>query len=244
MARLMQRTGWSGILDWRRWAPLAAVACALLAAGQVSTRATLAPSSPAVRLPSKAAQPAQFVPQGWVLEQQKVADLNGDGLDDALLLMRRSGGGGAPERILAVVLRQPGGKPGYVLAEMNRRLVPHSDDASLEDPMAEGALTAQRGGFDVKLSLLAGAGSYQMANVQYHFRYQDGCFRLIGYDRMGTNRATLESHDLSVNFLTGEVVHRTGSEQSDAIQERHDKLKSNPRLCFGALDSAQVFNPQ
>jgi hypothetical protein len=240
----MQRTVWSRIPGWRCWATLAAVAAwPLLAAAQVSTPATPAPP-PAVQVPSKAAQPSGFVPKGWVLEQQKVADLNGDGLDDALLLMRRTGGGGTPERILVVVLRRPGANAGYVLGEMNRRLIPHSDDASLEDPMADGELTAQRGGFDIKLSLLAGAGSYQMANVQYHFRYQDGCFRLVSYDRLGTNRSTLETRDLSVNLLTGESVQRTGSEESDATQERRDKLKSNPHLCFGDLDSAETFHPQ
>ena len=144
-------------------------------------------------------------------------------------------------RILAVVLRQ---KDGYELAEMNSRLIPHSDNSSHEDPMADGELTAQPGGFNLKLTLMSGAGSYEMETLHYRFRYQDGCFRLVGYDRMETNRATLDTHDLIVDFLTGVVIRRTGNAQSDATEEKSDTLKTNPRLCFRDLDNAEVFHPQ
>lgn len=240
----MQRADRSAILSWCCWARLAAAAAwPLLAATQAPTSVTPTPPPLAVLVPSNAAQPAQFVPEGWVLEQQKFADFNRDGRADALLLMRRWEASGTPQRILAVVLRQRGGNAGYALAELNRRLIPHSDDATQEDPMADGELTARRGGFDIKLTLLAGMGSYQTATLRYRFRYQDGCFRLIGYDRMETHRATLDTRDLSINFLTGAVVHRTGNAQSDATEERREKLKTNPRRCFGELDSAAGFNP-
>ena len=237
----MQRTGWSAILGWCRWATLATVATTfpILAFAQVSRSAS--PAQLVVSVPSKAAQPSQFVPKGWVLEEQKVADLNGDGRDDALLLMRKSDSAGTPPRILAAVLRQ---KHGYALAEMNSRLIPHSDNTSHEDPMADGELTAQPGGFNLKLTLMSGAGSYEMETLHYRFRYQDGCFRLVGYDRMETNRATLDTHDLIVDFLTGVVIHRTGNAQSDATEEKSDTLKTNPRLCFRDLDNAAVFHPQ
>lgn len=238
----MQRTVWSAILGRCRRATLAVVAAwPMLAGAQVSTSTSPTSAPLAVPVPSKAAQPAQFVPHGWVLEQQKVADLNRDGRDDALLLMRKSDFSGTPQRILAVVLRQ---ESGYALAEMNSRLIPHSDNTTQEDPMADGELTVQRGGFDIRLTLMSGAGSYEMATLHYRFRYQHGCFRLIAYDRMETNRATLDTHDLIVNFLTGAVIHRTGNAQSDAAEEKIDTLKTNPRLCFGNLDNAAVFHPQ
>jgi hypothetical protein len=126
---------------------------------------------------------------------------------------------------------------------MNGRLIPGSDDPKQEDPMADGELTVRRGGFDVKMTLLSGVGSYQTSTVRYRLRYQDGCFRLIGYDRMETHRGTLDTRDLSVNFLTGSVVHRTGNAQSDAIKERREKLTSNPHRCFGELESAAAFKP-
>jgi hypothetical protein len=204
---------------------------------------TTGPVTPAMQVPLTAPKPNQFVPKGWTLEQQKFADLNGDGRADALLLMRRPQASGTPERILAVVLRQRGSNTAYALSEMNGRLIPRSDDAKQEDAMADGELTVRRGGFDVKLTLLAGVGSYQTATLRYRFRYQDGCFRLIAYDRMETHRGTLDTHDLSINFLTGSVVHRSGNAQSDATKEHREKLKSNPRRCLGELDSAAAFNP-
>ena len=48
--------------------------------------------------------------------------------------------------------------------------------------MADGELTVRPGGFDIKLGMTAGVGSYLGATVRYRFRYQNGCFRLIGYD--------------------------------------------------------------
>jgi hypothetical protein len=238
---MMQRTDRWTVAGWCCVARLAvAVACPLPAAAQVSS--SMAPPQGDVRVPASAAQPANFVPEGWVLEQQKVADLNGDGRADALLLMRRPAASGTPQRILAVVLRRRGAKAAYALAELNRRLIPYGADANQEDPMADGELTVKRGGFAIKLTLLAGSGSYQTATVRYRFRYQDGCFRLTGYDRMETQRATLDTRDLSIDFLTGAVLHRTGNEQS-ATTEQRDKLKTNPRRCFGELESAAAFNP-
>ncbi|MCX6633414.1 MAG: hypothetical protein NTW28_37945, partial [Candidatus Solibacter sp.] len=114
----------------------------MLAAGQAPVPAPVAPP-PAVQLPARAAQPAQFVPEGWVIEQHKVADFNGDGRADALLLMRPRQATGVPQRILAVVMRQRGGA-GYTLAEVNRRLIPQTDGSAQEDPMADGELDARR----------------------------------------------------------------------------------------------------
>jgi hypothetical protein len=238
------RSDRSAVLGAGRWARLAAAALwPLLAAAQAPTSVTPRSSPPAAQVPARAAQPAGFVPEGWELEQQKVADLNGDGLADALLLMRRPQASGTPQRMLAAVLRERGGNAGYALAELNRRLIPHGEGVAQEDPMADGEIIARRGGFDVKLTLLAGMGSYQTATLRYRFRYEDSCFRLIGYDRMETHRATLDTRDLSINFLTGAVVRRTGNAQSDATEERREKLKTNPRRCFGELDSAPGFNP-
>lgn len=150
----------------------------LLAAAQAPAPARPVAPLPTVQVPARAAQPSQFVPEGWVVEQQEVADFNGDGLADALLMMRPREANGVPQRILAVVLRQRGA--GYKLAEVNRRLIPQADSAQ-EDPMADGELDARRGGFDIKLTLMAGSGSYLTAAVRYRFRYEG---RLLPADRL------------------------------------------------------------
>jgi len=217
-------------------------------------------------LPKRAASVASFAPPGWIIEQQLSKDFNRDGRADALVLLRpapmtaksgqpdASGVAGATSvpgdssaavrlsapRMLAVLL---GTRSGYELSASNGRLVPQVDLASQEDPMADAELTVTPGGFDIKLGMTAGVGSYLGTALRYRFRRQDGCFRLIGYDRLETHRATLATQDLSVNFLTGAVVHTTGNAQSDATQVRRERLSANPRRCFQELDSAVDFRP-
>lgn len=195
-------------------------------------------------LPRLASSPEQFVPPGWTLEKKHLADLNGDGLQDALLLMKAPQTGGTPPRILAVALRRKGPATEFELAELNEKLIPNSPDDRMEDPMADGEITPKRGAFSVKLSLLAGAGSARTATMRYGFRYQNGCFRLIGYDRFETDRATLDTLDLSINFLTGDVVRRKGNAEANTATKQREKLRTNPRRCFRDLNSAATFTPQ
>jgi hypothetical protein len=197
------------------------------------------PSGPV--LPLRAATLASFVPAGWSLEEQQTADLNSDGRSDAVLLLKQQVTMTAPPRILLVALQQRGGQ--YALAEQNRRLIPQVASDTLEDPMGNGEILARQGGFDITLTQLAGAGSYQTATFTYRFRRLGGCFRLVGYDRLETHRATLDTRDLSVDFLTAVVVQRTGNERSEKTEERKSTLNSNPRRCLADLGSAADFNP-
>ena len=213
-------------------------------------------------LPERAANVAGFVPPGWIIEQQLSGNFNRDGRADALVLLRMApaaatpgqagtnGVAGIPDgsgphrlstpRLLAVLI---GARNGYELSASNGRLVPQVDLVHQEDPMADGELSVRPGGFEVKLGMTSGVGSYLGAVLHYRFRHQNGCFRLIGYDRLETHRATLDTQDLSVNFLTGAVVHTTGNAQSDATQVRRERLAVNPRRCLQELDSAVDFKP-
>ncbi len=196
-------------------------------------------------LPAKAATVEGFVPAGWLIEQQQKVDLNRDGRPDAVLLLKAAAaapapGGRSPERVLAVLQRQPG---GWLLAGANAGLVPQMDLAAQEDPLENGELTAKPGSFSLSLGLTSTAGSYESAVLRYRFRLQPGCVRLIGYDRLQTHRATLDTQDLSINFLTGAVLHTQGNAQTDASTRRRERLVANPRRCLPELDSALSFQP-
>lgn len=201
-------------------------------------------ASDAPLLPRKASSVARFVPPGWDIEQQHSADLNRDGRRDVLLLLRAAPAGPpprlSPPRLLAVLLGAGG---GYALSAQNGRLIPQVDLATQDDPLADGELVVRPGGFDIKLGLMASVGSYLSASLRYRFRRQGGCFRLIGYDRLETHRATLDTQDLSINFLTGAVVRTSGNAQADTTQVRRERLASSPRRCFQDLDSAADFRP-
>lgn len=199
-------------------------------------------SAQAPTLPARGASVADFVPSGWTVEQQHPADLDRDGRADALLLLRGPGlAGRSPPRTLAVLLDGPG---GYRMAASNERLIPQVDLTSQEDPLADGEIAVRRGGFELKLGLVAIQGSYLSASLRYVFRYQGGCFLLIAFDRLQTHRATLDTEDLSVDFVAGAVQVSRGNAQSDDEAKVHrEPLASNPRRCLQDLGDAATFNP-
>lgn len=221
---------------------------ALLAAVAVSPAIGLAQLAPAAdaampTLPAAAATVESLVPGGWTIEQRHQADFNRDGHADVLLLLRQAAAEGTtPPRMLLVALATAT-PPGYALSAANARLVPRDASGTLEDPMADGEFTVRPGGFDLKLGMVPGAGSYLAATMRYRFRLEGGCVRLIGYDRAETHRGTLDTRDLSVNFLTGAVIRTTGNAQSNATQTRRAWLAANPRRCLPDLPSSWTFDP-
>jgi hypothetical protein len=185
-----------------------------------------------------------FVPEGWTLARTVSADLDADGRDgDGLLLLTRPASAGTPAQALAVVVREAPPGAGYVLAASNGRLIPRSEAPGQEDPMADGELVADTGSFEIRLTLLAGIGSYETARLIFQFRHEPGCFRLIAFQRLETHRATLAMHDLSVDYVSGAVVDSTGNAASDAITEKREQLQTIPRHCFADLGPAEHFNP-
>ncbi len=221
---------------------LAAVVPLSVAAQQPAAQAASVPT-----LPRRAATVAGFVPAGWQIEQQLAADLNHDSRPDLLLLLRtvpaQAGGSAAalsPQRLLAVLLGTSG---GYALSAANARLIPQLDLSTQEDPLANGELTVQPGGFELQLGLMASVGSYQSANLHYGFRLQGACWRLVRYDRLETHRATLDTQDLRIDFLTGQVLRTKGNAQTDVSQVQRSRLARQPRLCLPDLGSALSFKP-
>jgi hypothetical protein len=199
--------------------------------------------APMPELPPRGGTVESLVPRGWTIEQRHQADFNRDGRTDALLLIRDSAQQEAmPRRILlvAVATAQPS---SYVRSAANGRLVPRDDSGQLEDPMADGEITVRPGGFDLKIGMMPATGSYLAATMRYRFRFEGGCFRLIGYDRAETHRGTLDTRDVSVNFLTGAVIQTTGNAQSSPTKTQRTRLSSNPRRCLGDLPSGWTFDP-
>jgi len=223
-------------------------AAGLLAAIAIASVATPAWGAPTVyavspAFPAAAATVESLVPAGWTIEQRHAADFNGDGDPDVLLLLRQAAPNGtAPPRALLVALASP--RPlRYTRLAVNARLVPRDPSGKLEDPMADGEITVRPGGFDLKLGMMPSVGSYLAATMRYRFRLEGPCIRLIGYDRAETHRATLDTRDVSVNFLTGAVRLTTSNAQSDAAKTTRERLAWNPMWCLPDLPSAWTFDP-
>jgi hypothetical protein len=197
-----------------------------------------AAESPGLR--AHAAGVDQFVPAGWAIDQLARADLNADGREDAVALLRERRAADplrSPQRILAVLI---GDATGFTLASQNAKLVPQLDLTIQEDPLTNGQLTARSGEFDIKLSFWSGAGSYLSAVVRYRFVLRNGCFQLVGYDRLETHRVSLEAKDLSINYLTGEIT-RTSEEAGNRVVT-NTVSPELPRRCLADLGSAAEFS--
>jgi hypothetical protein len=183
-----------------------------------------------------------LVPREWQVEQRHQADFNHDGRRDALLLLQRPGGRDIPARMLLVAFAGPAGD--YTLIESNARLIPSDSSGQLEDPMADGELVMRPGGFDLSIGMLSTVGSYQQATIRYRFRFDGRCFRLVAHDRLHTNRATLDTLDVKVSLLTGEVTRTSGNAESDvAPQTTRERLRANPRRCLADLGNGWTFDP-
>ncbi len=164
----------------------------------------------------------QFVPPGWKVIDSAFGDLNKDKAGDMALVIQHNdsialvdtGMDGQPDtvfmqpRILAIffydkVTRQ------YRLIEQSNSFIVGRDNPYMDEPF-RGILIA-RGVLSIQFFLWYSAGSWEMSNHAYKFRYQNNQFELIGADYLETNRASGKTNDRSYNFVTQKVKVSTGN---------------------------------
>lgn len=206
------------------------------------------------KLPAQAASAAGFAPKGWPVEQEVKGDLNGDGIDDLVLVLRNTdprnvithdGMGQNPfnsnPRILVVAFGAPAG--GYSLAAENHDLIPRPESPTLEDPLGEGELTIAKGVLKLKLHFFASAGGWTMYNSTFSLRWQNGRFELIGFDRFLMQRNTGDVEDLSVNFTTrkAKLVKENGETESKSTS--WIKVSSLKVLGLNEIGDGLAFDP-
>lgn len=195
------------------------------------------PEPPAVTfpvLPAHAASAQGFVPGDWKIAKQQAGDLNGDGKADLALLLKMTAKANfvplddsEPNKLfdtnpymLAVALGDPAG--GYRLAASNakfflRREFPYTGDV----PPDEGdSVRIERGTLLLYNEYLRGFDSFR-------FRWENGEFRLIGYESSGADGGCVEQ--ISINYLTGKV------KWSDAPIEGGKKVSVDRTVTPGAL---------
>lgn len=231
-----------------------------LCAGTLSAQAALAqeydyPDVTYPALPATGASAKAFVPKGWVLEYQKSGDLNRDKREDLLfvLKMRRKAnvvkneGLGVPEfdtnpRILGAAFAE--GKT-YRLVLQDHGLIPRPDSPTMDDYLQDdNAVAVRRGAFSVSLLSWSSAGSWSTGTSTFTFRYQDGCFRLIGYDNDYLHRGSGETLKTSINFVAGKAEFERGSIEDDGTGETRRRTIAKQALrCLQDIGNGFEFDP-
>jgi len=181
-------------------------------------------ATPSFAAPSPVAF-AQWVPNGWKVIANNEGDLNGDGIDDVMLVTeetnpakfkRKPKDSLGPDilnlnpRRLIILLRSSSG-----LKEVLRRddLLPSENTEGmdcLDDPLGNGGVSIARGNLVIELQDRRSCGSYGVVNEKFTFRSQGTRFQLIGYDRSESSRSTGERSEFSTNYLTGKKKITTG----------------------------------
>jgi hypothetical protein len=212
-------------------------------------------SVPQVLYPTltKAAASAQgFVPKGWKLERVIKTELNGDRRPDLLMLLQQydpknivpnpNGLGVDPlnsnPRMLAVAFGQT---RGYKLMTQNHTVIPRRDSPTIDDPFD--GLSSKDRKFKVEIGFFASAGSWTVLRTSFLFRYQNGCFRLIGFDSIDFHRASSEFTEISVNYLNARVKTTKGVESKGEQRTTWSRLKKSRIICIEDVGNGYEFDP-
>lgn len=205
-------------------------------------------------LPAHATRAEGFVPSGWRIEQQLRGDLNGDKREDLVLVLRQQdprnivehdGFGISPldsnPRMLAIAWATP---DGYSLAAQNHTLITRHEAPNLSDVFEEGAgVSIVRGTLQTTLFFFSNAGSWSTGSASYTFRWQEGAFALIGYDRSSMMRNSGQTESLSIYYSTRRVRHAEGSMESDEDSVRWETLSSPQRWTLETVGDGSAFEP-
>lgn len=166
------------------------------------------------KLPEAGQSAADFVPAGWVLEEQVSGDLNGDALPDLALKLVQEKPAGAKEdeiverqRALVVLFK---GRDGSLrrAAVADKVLQCTSCGGAFYGVVeAPAEVKIERGVIVVNQDF----GSREVTEHTYRFRYEPAAARfvLIGFDSTSRDRLTAAVTQESTNYLTGRKVTTT-----------------------------------
>jgi hypothetical protein len=204
------------------------------------------------RIDTYAAGPQGFVPLGWRLETQATGDLNRDSRPDLAMVLHMDSNRNrvavpwdeqrrfdTNPRMLVIAFANPGG--GYRLAAADHRLIPRLENPNQDDPFD--GISIRRGAVRVQMHLFLSAGGWQAGSTTYTLRWQDGGFKLIGFDRDSIVRNTGEVEEVSINYSTGRGRVLRGRVDSSKRPARSLILPRRPLIDLADLGDGLMFNP-
>jgi len=82
-----------------------------------------------------------------------------------------------------------------------------------------------------------------MGGSAYTFRWQDGGFRLIGFDRDDVMRNTGDTEEVSINYLTGTKQLKTGNIGTSDEKKRTVKIARKRLIALEDVGDGLYFYP-
>jgi hypothetical protein len=163
------------------------------------------------KLPETGRSASDFIPAGWVLEEQVAGDLNSDGVPDlALKLIHEKPAtaqeGEIIERYRALVVLFKGADGGLRRAGVADKVLQCTSCGGAFYGVVEAPaeVKIERGVIVVSQDF----GSREVTEHTYRFRYDGAAARfvLIGFDSTSRDRLTATVTQESTNFLTGKKI--------------------------------------
>ena len=206
-------------------------------------------------LPAHGATPEAFVPKGWTVEFKATGDLNRDGVPDVALVLHDTDPAkvlkGMPigidpfdtnPRMLVVLFRTPQG--GYDLAVADHSLIHRSTEPNIDDVL-EGSKSPviRNGTLKIEMQLFTNAGGWTTGAYGFTFRWQEGHFRLIGYDAATVQRNTGETAGVSINYLTFNEKISHGRIDRDKDKVRWQTISQRTLLTLEQIGDGIAFDP-
>lgn len=166
-----------------------------------------------------------LLPENWRLLDSAVGDLNQDGIADLVFAIQQTDptnieindGLGIDSvdlnpRMLAIYFGTESGN--YSQKLVSDSFIILRDSPTMDEPF-DGFSITKKGILDIQFHFWYSAGSWSMSNHTYRFRYQNDDFALIGYDSNEAHRASGETTDYSINFLTRKMKISKGNFSND-----------------------------
>lgn len=193
--------------------------------------------SEVIKLLNKANAIEKLIPKNWKVLSTAKGDLNKDGINDLALVIENTdkkyleineGGLGRDTinlnpRILGIYFGNIKGE--FIKKEQYNKFIILQDSPTMDEPF-DGIEILKNGVLKIDFHFWYSAGSWNMSNHTYKFRFQNNKFELIGYDSSDRHRGTGETIDYSINFSTRRMnIWKMTIDEND-IQRTEDENKS------------------
>jgi hypothetical protein len=170
-----------------------------------------------------------FIPDGWMIKDSVGSDLNGDARNDFAIILQHKDSVrlvDVANDFVDTVLTQPrmvmiilwnNSDAQFHLSAQNHFFIPNHDRSTMEDPFQ--SMEVEKGILQFSFQYFANIGSYQVSNLLYKFRCDNGEFVLIGGEYSDFMRNMGNEEKCSYNFLTQKMKITTGGNVFDPSQK-------------------------